>query len=175
MGNGTVYHSRLDGWPLMWGHDDDWRDNIMPYIKNMCNGEYWRKNKDLSNTAILDSNSMSHPLLSIRYFEVMKGEGHNVKIIFTQVSETFKAMEGENPWSVYYNEFREGNLGRHIATVSSFKNWAEFDEEDNNFEEIFIRIHGENSWQPFVDNMNDLFSNSWDETWKFNLKWSGHK
>ena len=44
---------------------------------------------------------MSHPLLYVRYFEVIKVEGHNIKTIFTQVSETIKAMEGENPWSVY--------------------------------------------------------------------------
>ena len=171
---GPLTYSHLDARPSEGGHDEDWRDNILPYVKKMSNGEYWKKDKELSNTDMLDPNSMSHPLLYIRYFEVTKGEAHNVGAIFKQVSETIKAMEGENPWSVYYNEFRQGDLGRHIASVSPYKNWAELDVEDN-FKETFTKIHGENSWQPFLENMNDSFTNSWDEIWTYNEKLSGHK
>jgi len=171
---GPLTYSHLDGRPSEGGHDDDWRDNIMPYVKKMSNGEYWKKDKELSNTAMLDPNSVSHPLLSIRYFEVVKGEGHNVNGLLTQISKAVKAMDGENPWSVYYNEFRQGDIGRHIATVDSYKNWAELDKEGN-FKEAFIKVNGKDSWEPFLENMNDSFSNSWDEIWTFNATLSGHK
>jgi len=171
---GPLTYSHLDGRPSDTAHDDDWRDNIMPYVKKMTNGEYWKKDKELSNTAMLDPNSVSHPLLYIRYFEVVKDEGHNVNSLFTQISKTVKAMDGENPWSVYYNEFRQGDIGRHIVTVNPYKNWAELDMEDN-FKETFIKVNGKDSWEPFLANMNDSFSNSWDEIWTFNPKLSGHK
>lgn len=169
---GPLTYSHLDSRPSDNGHDEDWRDNIMPYVKKMSNGEYWKKDKKLSNTDMLDPNNNTHPLLFIRYFEIEKGEGHNFKHIFTQVSETIKAMDGENPWSLYYNEFRQGDLGRHVASVSPMKNWAELDKDDH-FKEVFIKTHGEGSWQPFVENMNDTFSNSWDEIWSYNAKMSG--
>jgi len=169
---GPLTYSHLDNRPSDGGHDDDWRDNIMPYVKKMSNGEYWKKDKELSNTDMLDANDNKHPLLYIRYSEVEKGEGHNVKQIFTQISETIKAMEGENPWSLYYNEFRQGDLGRHIASVTPMKNWAELD-DDGKFKETFIKTHGEGSWQPFLENMNDTFSNGWDEIWSYNAKMSG--
>ena len=169
---GPLTYSHLDKRPKEGGHDEDWRDNILPYVKKMSNGEYWKKDKELSNTDMLDQDNNSHPLLYIRYLEVVKGEGHNVKYLFTQISKTVKAMEGENPWSIYYNEFRQGDLGRHIATVSAMKNWAELD-KDQDFKETFKKVNGEKSWQAFIENMNDTFSNSWDEIWSFDAKMSG--
>lgn len=169
---GPLTYAHLDKRPSEGGHDADWRDNILPYVKKMSNGEYWKKDKKLSNTDMLDPDNNTHPLLYIRYLEVTKGEGHNVKHLLTQISKTVKAMEGENPWSIYYNEFRQGDLGRHIATVSLMKNWAELD-NDRDFKETFKKVNGEKSWQPFIENMNDTFSNSWDEIWSFNAKMSG--
>lgn len=170
---GPLTYSHLDGRPSENGHDEDWRDNIMPYIKKTNTREYWKKDLKLSNTDMLDPENFTHPLLYVRYHEVVKNEGHNVKHLFTQISKAVKAMEGENPWGIYYNEFRQGyKIGRHIATVGFFKNWAELD-EDENFKETFIKVNGKGSWEPFIENMNDTFSNSWDEIWKFNPKLSG--
>ncbi len=81
-------------------------------------------------------------------------------------------MDGDNPWGIYYNEFRQGDLGRHIATVVPLENWAELD-DDGNFKKTFLKVHGENSWEPFLENMNDTFSNSWDEIRSFNANLSG--
>ena len=83
-----------------------------------------------------------------------------------KVSETIKSMEGENPWGLYYNEFIQGDLGRHVATVSFMKTWAEMD-EDRNFRKAFEKLHGENSWDNFMDTMDDTFSNRWDEIWVY--------
>ncbi len=171
---GPLTYSHLDDRPSEGGHDTDWRDNIMPYVRKMSNGEYWKKDKELSNTDMLDPDTNSHPLLYIRYHEVYKGEGHNVKHLLTQISKTVKSMEGENPWSVYYNEFQQGySIGRHIATISLYKKWAELD-DDASFKKAFIAVNGKNSWEPFLENMNDTFSNSWDEIWTYNPTLSGH-
>lgn len=169
---GPVKYAHLDGRPSENGHDEDWRDNIMPYVKKMSDGEYWKKDKKLSNTDMIDPKSNEYPLLFIRYHEVVKGEGHNVNRLFSQISETVKAMEGNNPWGLYYNEFRQGNLGRHIASVSFLKNWAEMDVDDT-FKETFLKKFGDNSWEPFTENYNDSFSNTWDEIWTFNPTLSG--
>lgn len=171
---GPLTYTHLDARPSEGGHDEDWRDNIMPYIKKMTDGEYWKRDDELSNVSMLDPDKVSHPLLFIRYQEVKPGQGHNIKYLFGQISETVKAMEGENPWGLFYNEFRQGyTIGRHLASVSFLKNWAELD-EDNDFKKTFIKTNGENSWDPFVKNMDATFSNSWDEIWEFNSKLSGH-
>ena len=90
------------------------------------------------------------------------------------MSETVKAMDGENPWGVYTNEFQQGfTIGRHIATVGFMKNWAELDDDDN-FKETFIKVHGDNSWRAFLDGMADTFANTWDEIWEYNAELSGN-
>lgn len=170
---GPVTFSQLDKRPSAGGHDDDWRDKVMPYVKYMSHGEYWRKDEKLSNTAMLTGESVTYPLLFITYYEVAKDKGFNVDILLKQMSETVKAMDGVNPFGVYYNEFRQGyTIGRHIATVGFYKKWAEFDDE-NKFKKTFIKVHGEEAWDPFLRNFSLTFSNSWDEVWEYNPKLSG--
>jgi len=170
---GPLKFSDLDSRPAEGGHDEDWRDNVMPNIKKMNTVEYWKEMGKLSNTSMLDPNKVTHPLLYIRYHEVNKGKGSNIGRLLKQISETVKAMDGENPWGVYSNEFQQGyTIGRHIATVNFMKNWAELDDDDN-FKETFIKVHGDNSWQAFLDGMANAFANSWDEIWQYNAKLSG--
>jgi len=171
---GPITYTQLDGRPAEGGHDDDWRDNIMPYVKKMTNGEYWKQMDKLSNVSMLDGDISKTPILYIRYFEIEKGHGYSIDGLLKQMSEAVKAMEGENPWGLYDNEFRQGYaIGRHIVWVSFLKNWAEFD-DDSNFKEAFIKTHGEDAWQPFLDGLDDTFSDSWDEVLVYNKEMSGH-
>ena len=169
---GPMKYSHNDNRPGKGGHDSDWRDNVMPYIKKMHTIEYWRQDDELSNTSMLDGDDAKYPIFFVRYSEVEDGHGSSIKPFFKMVSETIKAMDGENPWGLYYNEFRQGDLGRHLATVGFYKNWAEFD-EDNNFKKTFLKVHGEDSWDSFIDMGERTFSNSWDEIWEYNAHMSG--
>ncbi len=170
---GPLKFSDIDGRPSKGGHDEDWRDNIMPYVKKMTNGEYWKLDAKLSNVSMLKPDEVAYPLLYIRYHEVAKDYGYNLDSLLKQISETIKALDGVNPWGVYDNQFRQGyTTGRHLATVSFLKNWAELD-DDNKFKETFLKVHGDNSWEAFINGMDDSFSNSWDEVWEYNKKLSG--
>lgn len=154
------------------GHDEDWRDNVMPYVKKMHAVEYWTQDDKLSNTAMLTGDDMQYPILYIRYFEVNEDHGYTMNSIFKRVSETLKSIPGENPWGLYYNEFLQGNLGRHVATVSFMKNWTEMD-KDIKFKDAFEKLHGENSWDEFLKTLDDTFTNRWDEIWAYNKEMSG--
>ncbi len=169
---GPMMHKHNDSRPGKGGHDEDWRDNVMPYIKKMHTVEYWKADDKLSNTSMLDGDSSKYPILYFRYFEVDDDNGTSVKPHFTMVSEVVKKMEGVNPWGVYYNEFRQGDLGRHIATVGFLKNWDEMDDEPK-FRKTFDKIHGEDKWDAFIDNAERAFTNSWDEIWVYNKEMSG--
>ena len=171
---GPLTYTHLDARPSKGGHDQDWRDNVMPYVKKMNTAEYWKQGMEISNTAMLDGDNTKYPLLYIRVFEVHKGQGQYVERYFKQVSETVKAMEGENPWGIYYNEFQQGyDIGRHIATVGFLKNWAQLDDESYDFKKTFLKVHGENSWEAFQRDYEETFSNSWDEIWSYNATLSG--
>ena len=170
---GPLTFSDLDGRPSEGGHDEDWRDNVMPYVKEMTDGEYWTEDTELSNVGALADEDAAYPILYIRYFEADRDNGYAIDHLLEQMSSTVKAMEGENPWGVYDNEFRQGfRIGRHLAWVSFHKNWAELDEKSK-FKPTFTKLHGEDSWQPFVKGLGDAFSDSWDVIWEYNTKLSG--
>ena len=169
---GPLKFTHLDSRPAEGGHDEDWRDNIMPYVKKISHGEYWQGDNKLSNTAMMTEGPGQYPIVFVRYWKVELGHGHNINHLLKMVSETVKAMEGDNPWGVYYNLFRQGDMGRHIATVGFSKNWAEYD-EDPIFKKTFLETHGENSWDGFVRNMDLTFEDSWDEIWTYSKELSG--
>jgi hypothetical protein len=169
---GKLTYSDLDKRPSVGGHDEDWRDNISPYILETNTAEYWKSNKKLNNTGMLDGDNSKYPILFVRYFEVVDGPSPGVELFFERVSKTIKALEGVNPWGVYYNEFRQGDLGRHISTFSFSPNWADFD-RDVNWVKTFEEVNGENSWQNQQELFRATFKNSWDEIWVYNKNMSG--
>ena len=170
---GPLTFTDLDTRPAVGGHDDDWRDNVSPYIKKMNTVEYWRANDKLNNTSMLDDDNSKYPILHIRYFELESGQFFNINTFFKKISETVKALDGENPWGIYVNEFQQGiDIGRHIATVGFNKNWAEYD-KDVNWVETFEKLHGNNSWQAHINMRNATFKNRWDEVWVYDKNMSG--
>ena len=54
---GALTYPDLDKRPSVGGHDEDWRDNIQPYIKKTHTVEYWRADKKLNNTDMLDGDN----------------------------------------------------------------------------------------------------------------------
>lgn len=168
---GPMMYKHNDIRPGEGAHDADWRDNVMPYIKKIQTIEYWRADNKLNHTDMIEKMSQ-FPISFVRYFEVVDGPAPGVETFFERISKTVKALDGVNPWGVYYNEFRQGNLGRHIATFSFSPNWADFD-KDRNWAETFKKVNGENAWQNQQDLYRANFKNTWDEIWVYNAKMSG--
>ena len=170
---GPIKYASLDGRPAEGGHDDDWQNNVMPYVKEMNNSEYWEMDLELSNTDMISGKLAEYPLLYLRYHEVAKGQGYQLKGLLEKMSGAIKAMDGVHPFGFYDNQFRQGyDNGRHLATVSFMKNWAELD-SDWNFKEAFIKAHGEGAWQPWIDGMDQSMRNSYDEIWMYDKYMSG--
>ncbi|WP_411031001.1 hypothetical protein [Spongiimicrobium sp. 3-5] len=170
---GPLKYAHLDSRPAEGGHDEDWRDNVMQYVKKIQNGEYWKGDVALSNTEMLTGDASVYPILFVRYWELNLEHAHGTPRLLKLISETIKGMEKEFPWGVYYNEFRQGTkIGRHVATVGFSKKWAEYD-VDLNFKKTFEKVHGEAAWDPFVRDMDMLLDDSWDEVWTYNKELSG--
>lgn len=169
---GPLNFTDLDSRPSDNGHDEDWRDNVLPYIKYTTNGEYWKTDMKISELENMDPNTVTHPLLSVRYMNVNQEQGYLVDDILEKIKATRGEMDDPNPWGVYDNLFQQGEKGRHLATVRFLKNWAELD-EDGNFKEAFIKAHGEKEWPKFLDAYEDAFTDSWDEIYQYNAHMSG--
>ena len=168
---GPLTFTDLDSQPRD-GYTENVQANILPYIEDMTHGEFWEGDMKLSNTAMMDGDASKYPIVFVRYWKVNIDHMHNAEHMLKMISEAVKAMEGENPWGVYYNLFRQGDMGRHIATVGFSKNWAEYD-DDPTFKAAFDKVHGKDAWEPWIRNMQLTFDDSWDEIWIYNKSLSG--
>lgn len=169
---GPLKYTHLDSRPSAGGHDEDWRDKVMPYIKKINTSEYWTMDDKVSNMSMMDGDDSKFPIIFVRYGEIEEDHGYTLDSFFEMVGKTVKSMDGVNPWGLYYNAFRQGDLGRHIASVSFYKNWAEFDDNPS-FKGAFEKTIGKDKWQKFLNMSEGLFSNSWDEIWSYDAFMSG--
>jgi hypothetical protein len=164
---GPCTYTDLDSRPS-GEHDVHWASQVLPHIKYSKNGEYWKRDDDLSYKA-----GTQTPMVQISYLEIREGEGDRIQGILKKVSDAVKAADDGRPWSVYYNEFRQGwKIGRHIALVSGVGSWSVFDEPDT-FREDYEKHHGENTWNAFTREWNDVFADGWDEIWTLSTDMSG--
>ena len=170
---GPLTYTHLDSRPEGNGHDEDWRDNVMPYIKKIHTGEYWKMDTKVSNMSMMDGDNNKFPLVFIRYGEIDEDHQYALDSFFEMVGKTIKAMDGENPWGLYDNEFIQGNLGRHIASVSFYKNWTQFDDDTVSFKDAFEKTIGKDKWENFIEMNKSIFSNRYDEMWSYNAHMSG--
>ncbi len=168
---GPLTFADLDNRPSDAGHDEDWATNVVPYLEKVEHGEYWKRDGALS----LPMTEETYPLIYIRYHNIAKGQGYRVDALLEKMSATIKSMDHVTSWSLYDNQFRQGlATGRHIASVSGMKNWAELDDEWG-FGAAYNKLHGTNAMNGFVREMNEVISNSWDEIWSYNAKLSGQE
>lgn len=170
---GPLTFADLDTRPGEGGHDEDWRDKVMPNVTKVEQGEYWRADNKLSN---FKEDSAPSKLIYVRYHEINDGEGHRLKDHMAKISETIKSMPDGGPeWGLFYNEFWQGNkIGRHIATCMYHDAWADLD-KDMDFKKAYEAKHGEDSWTSFLDDARAIFSNQWDEIWVYNAKLSSDR
>jgi hypothetical protein len=169
---GPIQLSDLDARPSDNGHDEDWRDNIMPYVRYQTDAEYWNTDANLSLFKDMSTESVSHPLLAVRFYNVHRGKRNQVDNIFKNRSAALEGLDNAAPWGLFYNMFQQGEQGRHIASVRYFKNWTDY-AEPRNFMESYEEVHGNGSWANLMDLMQDAFSDSWDVFFQYDAYMSG--
>lgn len=163
---GPTTFADLDKRPAEGGHDEDWENNVMPYILEMGEIEYWRLNPDVS----VDADPQ--PNLKLRFYKVNNEMGFLVNDILEKMSKVRAEMPEGRSWGLYNNMLQQGNRGRHIASVIGFANMGELDKGMNldpgwggSFRPTFEKIYGAGAWQPFNNALQNAFENSYDEIW----------
>lgn len=156
---GPVTFSELDSRPSSEEHNEDWMENVMPYVKKIVETGYWKRADKLSYAS---ENENSSKLL-ITVYDVEQWQGYRFRDVMEKVSEVYKDKASEHSFSVYMPAFDMPN-GRNAATVWGFDKFAAFD-EDRNFKEDFEKVHGEGSWQKVLDEYRAVVKGSVEEIW----------
>ncbi len=165
---GPCTFSDLDDRPDMEAHGKDWRENVLVHTTESGNVEYWKRRDDVSKP----STGTTFPMVRVRYMVVEKGQGYRIKELLTKLKETIMSLDRNFSFEIYVNEFLQGSRGRHYAAVTGFNKWGELD-ENWEFVKAFEKIHGVNTYRNWIREMNEVFSDRYDEFWRFIPEFSG--
>ncbi|MEQ8927256.1 MAG: hypothetical protein RLO81_15655 [Fulvivirga sp.] len=157
---GPLTFADLDNRPQGKNHDDDWK-NVAIHVESLVSVEYWQRDDELS--VVKDKEAKN---LYVRFSNVSDETGFLTRDFMEKVSAVQKALDRDHSWTVWDNQFRQGNRGRHMATAGGFDKWAELD-EDWGFKNKFIEIYGEDKWVTFWRTGDLIFTDQWDETWTY--------
>jgi len=153
MGPGNF--ARLDTRPAEDGHDQDWNDNVMPYLTDMAEAEYWRRDNEL----FYSPEDYSGELIRVRFYRIKQGMNQRFSEMFAKIVEVYTKTERDRPVTPYWNMFPTA-YGRNAASASGIPNWASFD-QPNTFVADFESINGEGSWAPWISEWNEI--NEWTD------------
>lgn len=151
---GPCTFSDLDGRPS-GDHDTDWSDNVSPYVYRTTDVEYWMYKEKLSYSAEGDEGSKK---LFIRIWDVKDGMRKKFNHLLEGVTAVFHKNEYNHSFRVYATAFDTGNE-RDMIAVMGFENWAYFD-QDNNFKKDYEALHGEDSWDFFMDELETCLNST---------------
>jgi hypothetical protein len=158
---GPATFTELDSRPETKEHTEDWRDNVLPFIKDLSEGEYWKL--DDKHSYIKDEAFSGKEIWSI--YDIKPFEGYRFDALLKNVVEVYKQKNYPNYFEVYRTQFSSAN-GRDIAIAFGFKNWAFFDEEDK-FWKDYEEVHGEGSKWKFFEEYRDVVITTYDEVSEF--------
>lgn len=170
---GPVSYSELDARPENKKHDDDWADNINPYITSYNEAEIWRNMDGMMINNLGEKDGEPDKYVA-RYLTVNKNPDPEViKYLLSQIKKTLDKIGKVKYWAVMENQFIQGNKnGRHLMGISSMDAWAEMD-DDWQFAKHFEEIYGKGSFKTFQTTYANTFRNQWHEIISVNKEMSG--
>ena len=164
---GSLTYTDLDSRPDTKEHLEDWRDNVMPYIEDISEGEYWKLDDKISYDP--EDSFSGKEIWSL--YDIKPFEGYRFTALLEKVVEVYKEKNYPNYMQVYRTQFSSAT-GRDVAIAFGFKNWAFFDEDDN-FWKDYEEVHGEGSKWKFFEEYREVVNSTYDEVSEYIPELSG--
>lgn len=142
---GPLTLTDFDSGKMSKEHDLDWNQNVLPYVKDVSEVEYWKMNDKLSYMP--EGSSTGKEIFTV--YNIKPFQSYRFKQILEKVIDVYKKKEYKDYFEVYYNEF-SSNSNRDVAIAFGFRTWASLDEEST-FMKDYEEIHGAGSWLFFME------------------------
>ncbi len=149
MGPGNF--TRLDTRPAKDnGHDDDWDKNVMPYISETSNAEYWVRDED----AFYSPEESVGDKIRIRFYKIKRGQNQRFGDMYDKILQVYREKKYNRQSTLYWNTFSTA-YGRNAATVTGIPNWGMFDQESA-FSADFESVHGAGTWAKWIEEWQSI-------------------
>jgi len=164
---GPCTFTDLDNRPDSKEHMEDWLYNVLPYVEEVSEGEYWKLNDELSYAP--EGSFSGNEIWTV--YDIKDWQKYRFKELLKKVTEVYKEKAYPNYFEVYESQF-DGNPQRDIAVGFGFKNFAFFD-EDRKFKNDYEEVHGEGSWAKAMEEYRDIVIGAVDELSEYIPELSG--
>ncbi|HEY9184185.1 MAG TPA: hypothetical protein VIM94_02560 [Salegentibacter sp.] len=149
-------------------HDKDWYENVVPYMKDEQDVNYWRF--DAKNSHFPQNFEMAK--LDVTTYDFKAGTYESAMNHIKKISEVFKNQYPETPLGIYVNEFAATKDGQDLSLVYFFDNFASLG-EDHKWKEKFETQHGQGSYEKFSKDWMEITNGVQTEIWVYDQEISG--
>lgn len=137
-------------------HDADWRDNIMPHIKEIQDGGNWRL--AVSQSYIPEGVQFSK--LRFRFHDVESQKDYRYNALMKNMAEAHKSAY-PNLARAVFNRVGATADGRERVVVFGYQKWQEMD--NTPMSGPYNSAFGNGSWDDFIDEISGLIMRTEDE------------
>ena len=149
-------------------HESDWYDNVIPYMKDETDVNYWRF--DAKNSHFPENFEINK--LEVLTIDIKRGEQEAMQKGIETISQVFKEKYPDLPIGFYTNEFGSTKDGRDFSVVYFFDDFAWLG-EDSKMKDRFNEVHGEGGYEQFMKDWLELSEGAQTEIWIYNEELSG--
>ena len=157
---GPVTWSAMDNRPAEAGHDEDWNNNVVPYMESGADVTYWKFKSDLSNFP----NDFKIKKLKVDIYDITRFQGKKVMEIMKKVKKVMSTKFPKESFGVYVNEFSNTKEGRDLAYISFFEKSAWLS-EDSEFSKKYDEVFGKGSFEKIIKEWGQVTNGSQSELW----------
>ncbi len=154
---GPFTFSDLDSRPSDGGHDDDWSGSVLPLTHGMHNGYYWKLRPDNMYTP---SEDYQGKIMRVRTLDIKPGKMDEYTDMMLLIMKVYNEKKPGHSIAVFNNVVRDQN--RDVAIVWQYENYAYMD-KDLGFSKLYEEVHGDNSWNQFLEAMREIVESASDE------------
>jgi len=154
---GPFTFADLDSRPSDGGHDEDWSGNVLPLIHGMHDGYYWKLRPD---HMYAPSEGYQGKIMRVRTFDIKPGKDDEFTDMISLINKVYTEKKIGHSRAVFNNVVKDQN--RDVAVVFQYENYAYLDESQN-IGKLFEEVHGDNSWNKFMEAMRDIVESTSDE------------
>jgi hypothetical protein len=161
---GPLTYADMDNRKLGEGHDEDWQ-KALALCEDISDQGFWRLNPETSTPS-----GPQYGKLRIRMITVAAGEGYRFQAVMKKIAEVYAKKEYDRSHWIF-NRRGASNDGGDVAVVFGYNNWAEM---DLNFSKDYEEVHGEGSWDLFLEEIEEAVEGVEDHLWLLNENASGN-
>lgn len=149
-------------------HDEDWEQNVQPYLLPNSHTSYWRYHPDMS--AFTEDFEIDK--LMVRYHDIKTFEEERMIKLIDMVGLVMKEKFPEIQYTTYTNIFPSEKEGRDLALVFFFDNYTWLG-QDPDFKKAYEEIYGLEELQVFLREWHEVNKGEESEIWIFEPDLSG--